>query len=214
VRSARGGLGGVVQTGHRDIEAAKEALSDAAIDPALKKRLAAYLASPEGVALRNRVMEAKAESMPGKLAGIDDAQRVFDAARAANTPKNVAAKSAEILGPERFRDASMMRLKKYAGRVAPPFIGSAIGGAIGGSEGAMGGALAGSIASAALGSPGTALANYMRDPSVMLRMSKAGPALLGSQGPTKAAANALTEEEDRKRIANYLKAKYQGLMGD
>lgn len=208
-RQAQGALGGVVQTGHRDIEAARDALADEALDPALRQQLSDYLASQEGIALRNRVMSAKAESMPGKLSEIDAKQAAFDAARAANTPEAVEREVQRILGPERFKDATMMRLKKYAGRVAPPFIGSAIGGAIGGPEGAMGGALAGSIASAALGSPGTALANYMRDPAVMLRMAQAGQSPVTNQLPAKAASSLATDEEGHRMLARYL-----GLLGE
>jgi hypothetical protein len=205
-RSARGALGGVVQAGHRDLEVAQGAQSDALADPAISKALADFAASPEGIALRNRVLKSKAESLPGKLSEIDAKQAAFDAARAANTPEAIEREAQRILGPERFKEATMMRAKKYAGRVAPPFIGSAIGGAIGGPEGAMGGALAGSIASAALGSPGTALANYMRDPSVMLRMSQAGQSPATMQLPAKATAEAVTSDDDlRQRILEYLK---------
>lgn len=203
-RQAQGALGGVTQTAHRDLEAAREAISDPALDPAISKALQDFLASPQGAALRNQVMANKAESLPGKLSEAASARAAFDAAKAANTPEAVAKESARILGPERFKEASMTRLKKYAGRVAPPFIGSAVGGALGGSEGAMGGALAGSIASAALGSPGTALANYMRDPSVMLRLAQLGQSPATQQAPAAAMATLTSEEEERQRLARYL----------
>lgn len=203
-RSARGALGGAVQSGHRDLEVAQGAQSDALADPAITKALQDFAASPEGIALRNRVLQAKSESLPGKLSEIDAKQAALDAARAANTPEAVEREAARLLGPERFKEATLTRLKRYAGNTIPPAIGASIG-ALGGPEWAAAGGLLGGVASAAMGTPSRAIANYVRDPSVMLRMSQVGQAPL-TDLPIKAASSLTSEEENRRWFIEKLKA--------
>jgi hypothetical protein len=207
--AAQGALGGVVQKAHRRIENGEKYLADPDIDPLVARDNADFINSPEGIALRNRIAKANAKDLPGLLSEVEGKQAEVDALKAANTPENVAAKKDELLSPERFKDATMMRLKKYAGRAIIPTVASGIGGYIGGPTGAAVGGVLGGVGSAVMGNPGTALANYMRDPAVAMRLAQLGQEPATSQA-IPAAVSSLTSDEDKRRR---LEEKIRSLLG-
>lgn len=93
-----------------------------------------------------------------KLSGsLQTARNVLDSATAATAPDAIdAATDAALKNP--VRTQVLPRLAKYASRVIPVMVGAHMGG--------MPGAAAGGVLAAAMGHPGTALANMAKSPAV------------------------------------------------
>lgn len=137
--SARGALGGETSSGARTLEQAQAAIADPSVDPAVKAKAAAWLATPEAQALRNSVLDNSIDRGAGQTGRIADARQAFTDA-SANIPGRAAQQAADKLDPSAV-------LSNLGGRANRSIIQPALAAAGGASLGAA----VGSAADFALG---------------------------------------------------------------
>lgn len=162
IASAKGSLGSEVQSASRDLEVL-ERQATALANTAEGKAAAAYLASPEGLALRQQVAAAKLESAPQRISAMGEKRAALDEL-VAGKDEAVERMTAEGLAKPVSRHV-LPRLKTLSYRFAPAAIGG-LGGAIGGAEGAVAGTILGGVMSATQGAPGRIIRNMTQKPAV------------------------------------------------
>jgi len=162
IASALGRYRSGVQSGSRDVEVI---LREAADNPGpIGDRARAFLQTPEAAALRESLLSNKLASAPERLTemmALKGEHGALSVGRATAIAQDI---QSSLASP--FKKQILPRVKTYASRAIPPIVASAIGGQVGGTEGMVAGGLLGFGAAAALGRPGTALANAARSPAV------------------------------------------------
>lgn len=172
-RSARGAYGGEVSSASRTLELL-EAAADGSlpnVDADLRAAAKVFIASPEGVALRNQVVRSsmgRAGDQMGRLQGARDAMMT---AIEGQMPEAVdAAAQARLDDPS----ALARRLRELVPRLGLP----AAGGAVAGPPGAA----AGALTAAVLGRGSTMARNLLADPYVASRALGGSAAALSGGG--------------------------------
>jgi hypothetical protein len=180
-RSLLGKYRSEVQSASRDLEVLERAAAGAD-DVAEQAR--AYLASPEGDALRRQITLNKLKTAPDRIAEMQASKKAYDEL-AAGREESVAAQTAEKLRNP-FEKHIKPRLKTLGARFGPSTI-AAIGGIAGGPAGAVAGGLVGGIVSVTQGARGRIIKNMMKEPANRKFFWDRVAALAGAN-PTKAGA--------------------------
>lgn len=171
VASERGRLGGISGGVLGDFDRAEAMLSNPAATAAQKAKAIAFIDSPEGQRLRQISYDNLNERLPGRMNETNEARGAYDAAVQRNTPATAEALAAEKLKGGMWSEAKP-RLMRIAQRTIPTAAGLAIGhgaGPLGMAAGGIGGAIIG----AAMGHPGTTLANMAKAPAFRYGAGKA-----------------------------------------
>lgn len=144
-----------------------------------------FVDSPEAAELADKIATSKLASAPDRIKRMDSAMATHDAF-AADAPNEIARRIA-TQEKKGIASEAMPRLKTYANRIIPPAVGSMIGAAVSDDKatGAAVGAVTGGVLAAAMGSPGTALANMMKSPAFRIGIAEM------QQGASNAIGNAL-----------------------
>lgn len=136
------------------------------------------LASPEAdEAIRRAGVNSMKEGGNRMVEGLQSAEAAYDSARAAMDPNLIEA-GADAGMAHPFREVVLPRVKKYLTRAVPAYLGAQVGG--------IPGAIVGWTAGAALGDPGTSLANMLKSPSfrkMAWQVVQGGAGALGKFGP-------------------------------
>lgn len=162
IQSARGTLGAESQKASRYLENLGRELPNAS--PELQN--AAKELTDQGAvqAVRESVVGNTLENLPGQVGKIGAAKQALESA-VANREADITKKAADLLA-DPIKRQLVPRLHTYASRVIPIAASTAVGSAIGGWPGMVGGSIFGTGLAAAMGKPGTALANAMKHPAV------------------------------------------------
>lgn len=163
MRSARSALGGETSAGFRTLEQLERAVADSSVDPSVRQEAINFLTSPEGVALRNQVLESATRRGGGQVSRIEAAEQVFSEAAQKATPSEVQAATSAYLA-EGLRPEVVPRVTRYLTRLAPIAIGSGVASTVGGTPGAIAGGILGGVVGVSMGAPGTAIANMLKSP--------------------------------------------------
>jgi hypothetical protein len=159
---------------------ADEAIKATMQDMAPSSRVAAesLLKSPEWTSRRVAAGERYLEQAPEYLAKFNESAEALKAAHAVDP----AAVAAEKLGSP-WKNQVAPRLKKYGTRLAASYLGQqGAEAAGGGTQGQVAGSLLGWGAGAALGDPGTSLANMLKSPEFRKGAADVGAAGLKAAG--------------------------------
>lgn len=163
MRSARSALGGETSAGFRTLEQLERAVADSSVDPAVRQQALNFLTSPEGVALRNQVLESATRRGGGQVSRIEAAEQAFSEAAQKASPAEVKSATAAYLS-EGLRPEVVPRVTRYLTRLAPIAIGSGVASTVGGTPGAIAGGVLGGVVGVSMGAPGTAIANMLKSP--------------------------------------------------
>lgn len=175
---------GAMGTPAAQVMRADEVLRATMQDMAPSSRVAAeaLLNSPEWTARRVAAGERYLEQAPEFLSKFDESAEALAAAHAVDP----AAQAAEKLASP-FKTEVLPRLKKYATRAIPAYLGQEVAGEMGGGTNARAaGGLIGFGAGAALGDPGTTVANMLKSPG--FRKGAADLGLAGVRGAARGTA--------------------------
>lgn len=168
--AARGALGGDTAATFKTFDRLREILADAIAPAELRASAQSHLDSPvfkEAMRAAQEEYVSKAGSM---LARITKGREEV----AEKAAVDVAEQATEALANP-IRTQVVPRLKTYASRMLPIAMGSYVGG--------VPGTILGGVAAAAMGRPGTALANMARSPAVRKGAWEAVTALTGGATP-------------------------------
>lgn len=125
-------------------------------EPQMVAEAQARLNDPKFIALVRRAAQNSLDQGVDRLTGsLATAENVFETAKKGIQPQAIDAKADELLASP-IRKQVVPRLKTYFSRIIPIATGTAIGG--------PGGAVVGGATAAAMGHPGTALANMLKSP--------------------------------------------------
>lgn len=163
MRSARSALGGETSAGFRTLEQLERAVADSSVDPSVRQEALNFLTSPEGVALRNQVLESATRRGGGQVSRIEAAEQAFSEAAQKAAPSEVQAATSAYLA-EGLRPEVVPRAMRYLTRLAPIAIGSGVASTVGGTPGAIAGGILGGVVGVSMGAPGTAIANMLKSP--------------------------------------------------
>ncbi len=184
-------VGGETQKGSRMGENILRELSAGQLDPSTLRHAGEVSTSPEGLALREQVLANNMGDYRDQLSSIQHAQA--DAmVRQANASSEAARRTAEYFAPNTLTKDVAPRVSRYAGRALGGAIGSALG-YEGGKEAGHPflGAELGGIAGIAMGKPGTALGNLVRNPRFQVQTAeKLAPAFSQAQRAAQGAGRA------------------------
>jgi hypothetical protein len=163
MRSARSALGGETSSGFRTLEQLERAVADSSVDASVRQEALNFLTSPEGVALRNQVLESATRRGGGQVGRIAAAEQIFSEAAQKTAPSEVRSATSAYLA-EGLRPEVMPRVTRYLTRLAPIAIGSTVASTVGGTPGAIAGGILGGVVGVSMGAPGTAIANMLKSP--------------------------------------------------
>lgn len=163
IASAKGSLGSAAQSASRDIEVLIREAAELPVGNPQGDAARAFLASAEGMALREGLVSSKLASAPDRMAEMGQKRATLDALTAGKDA-NVTAQTAEAL-KNPVKKHVTPRLLTLGHRLLPPAL-AAVGGIVGGTEGAIAGGAVGGIMSLTQGLPGRILKNLAQKPAV------------------------------------------------
>ncbi len=207
--SAKGKYAQSVQDSNRQLINLKEAVANPNVDEVLKADIQAFLKSPEGVALAEQVARNTLEGAPSKLGNMAELKDAL-----AQTPALAAKFTADKFEKGAIKSVIAPRFLKYGLGMLGAGVGTIAGGELTDSKW---GATAGGVIGAALGKPGTALANMFRNPVLqasalrtLATALEAGGASLAFLGETGAKLAAIPSTEERMAVAEALASTPEG----
>lgn len=205
MRSARSALGGETSAGFRTLEQLERAVADSSVDPAVRQEALNFLTSPEGVALRNQVLESATRRGGGQVSRIEAAEQAFSEAAQKAAPSEVRAATSAYLA-EGLRPEVVPRVMRYLTRLAPIAIGSGVASTVGGTPGAIAGGILGGVVGVSMGAPGTAIANMLKSPRFRYAVGDKAASALESAAARGPAALSATYYTLSNKDPNFRKA--------
>lgn len=161
--SALGKYRSSVQSASRDLEVLQREAAALPDSSPLKKQIQDYIASSEGLAVREQVAANKMGTAPERISEMAEGRAVYDDL-VAGREQNVAAGMEEALANPVQKHVKP-RLATLGHRMIPVGL-AAAGGIIGGPEGAAAGGVVGGVVSLIQGRPGVIIKNLMQKPAV------------------------------------------------